>query len=30
MKLADEAGLLPDAELAQHRADAWLTTVGLA
>ena len=29
MRLADEAGLLPDAELAGHRADAWLTTVGL-
>ncbi|MDY7090508.1 MAG: dihydrodipicolinate synthase family protein [Actinomycetota bacterium] len=29
MRLADEAGLLPDAELAEHRAGAWLTTVGL-
>ncbi|MBM2621001.1 dihydrodipicolinate synthase family protein [Actinoplanes sp. LDG1-06] len=30
MELADEAGLLPDAELAERRADAWLTTVGLS
>jgi len=28
MRLADDAGLLPDAELAAHRANAWLTTVG--
>ncbi|MET0491896.1 MAG: DUF993 family protein [Actinoplanes sp.] len=27
--LADAAGLLPDAELAAHRARAWLTTVGV-
>ncbi|MCO8271030.1 dihydrodipicolinate synthase family protein [Actinoplanes sp. TRM 88003] len=30
MRLADEAGLLPDAALAENRADAWLKTVGLA
>jgi dihydrodipicolinate synthase/N-acetylneuraminate lyase len=29
IRLADEAGVLPDAELATHRAQAWLTTVGL-
>ena len=29
MRLADEAGLLPDADLAARRAGAWLTTVGL-
>nr|WP_245736412.1 dihydrodipicolinate synthase family protein [Micromonospora pattaloongensis] len=29
-RLADAAGLLPDAELAAHRARAWLTTVGVA
>lgn len=29
MRLADEAGLLPDADLAGHRAKAWLTTVGM-
>lgn len=28
MRLADQAGLLPDADLATHRATAWLTTVG--
>ncbi|MGS2617761.1 dihydrodipicolinate synthase family protein [Micromonospora sp. LZ34] len=28
-RLADTAGLLPDAELAAHRARAWLTTVGV-
>ncbi|MEV1287157.1 dihydrodipicolinate synthase family protein [Micromonospora sp. NPDC049679] len=28
-RLADAAGLLPDAELAAHRARAWLTTVGV-
>ena len=27
--LADAAGLLPDADLAAHRARAWLTTVGV-
>jgi hypothetical protein len=26
---ADAAGILPDADLAAHRAEAWLTTVGL-
>lgn len=30
MHLADDAGLLPDAEMASHRARAWLTTVGLS
>nr|WP_296066601.1 DUF993 family protein [uncultured Actinoplanes sp.] len=30
MRLADDAGLLPDAGLATHRARAWLTTVGLS
>jgi hypothetical protein len=30
LRLADAAGILPDAELAAHRAQAWLTTVGLA
>ena len=30
MRLADEAGILPDADLANARARAWLTTVGLA
>jgi hypothetical protein len=30
MRLADGAGLLPDAELATHRARAWLATVGLS
>ena len=30
LRLADAAGLLPDAELAAHRARAWLTTVGVA
>jgi hypothetical protein len=29
-RLADAAGVLPDAELAAHRARAWLTTVGVA
>jgi hypothetical protein len=29
LRLADAAGLLPDAELAAHRARAWLTTVGV-
>jgi hypothetical protein len=29
MRLADEAGILPDADLATHRANAWLTTVGM-
>ncbi|MEV4343797.1 DUF993 family protein [Actinoplanes sp. NPDC049596] len=29
MRLADEAGILPDADLAAHRAQAWLTTVGM-
>ncbi|MFF5288067.1 DUF993 family protein [Paractinoplanes globisporus] len=29
MRLADEAGILPDADLATARARAWLTTVGL-
>lgn len=29
MRLADQAGILPDADLATHRAQAWLTTVGL-
>jgi len=29
MRLADEAGILPDADLAAARAQAWLTTVGL-
>jgi hypothetical protein len=29
MRLADEAGILPDADLAAARAKAWLTTVGL-
>jgi len=29
MRLADEAGVLPDADLAHERARAWLTTVGL-
>ncbi|GIF26053.1 hypothetical protein BJ973_003322 [Actinoplanes tereljensis] len=29
MRLADEAGILPDADLAAARARAWLTTVGL-
>ena len=29
LPLADAAGVLPDAELAAHRARAWLTTVGL-
>jgi hypothetical protein len=28
-RLADAAGVLPDAELAAHRARAWLTTVGV-
>jgi hypothetical protein len=30
LRLADAAGLLPDADLAAHRAGAWLTTVGVA
>jgi Protein of unknown function (DUF993) len=30
LRLADAAGLLPDAELAAHRARAYLTTVGVA
>ncbi|MEU4237261.1 DUF993 family protein [Actinoplanes sp. NPDC026619] len=30
MRLADEAGILPDADLAAARAQAWLTTVGLS
>ncbi|SNY54345.1 DUF993 family protein [Paractinoplanes atraurantiacus] len=30
MRLADEAGILPDADLATHRAGAWLTTVGMS
>ncbi|WP_051807623.1 DUF993 family protein [Actinoplanes subtropicus] len=30
MRLADQAGILPDAELATARARAWLTTVGLS
>jgi hypothetical protein len=30
IRLADAAGLLPDADLATHRANAWLTTVGMA
>ncbi|GAA0529807.1 dihydrodipicolinate synthase family protein [Paractinoplanes ferrugineus] len=29
MRLADDAGILPDADLAAARAAAWLTTVGL-
>jgi hypothetical protein len=29
MRLADDAGILPDADLATARARAWLTTVGL-
>jgi hypothetical protein len=29
IRLADAAGLLPDAELAAHRTRAWLTTVGM-
>lgn len=29
MRLADEAGILPDADLAAARSRAWLTTVGL-
>ncbi|WP_433292579.1 DUF993 family protein [Actinoplanes sp. CA-030573] len=29
MRLADQAGILPDADLASARARAWLTTVGL-
>ena len=29
LRRADAAGVLPDAELAAHRARAWLTTVGL-
>ena len=29
LRLADAAGVLPDADLAAHRARAWLTTVGL-
>jgi hypothetical protein len=29
MRLADEAGILPDADLADARARAWLTTAGL-
>jgi hypothetical protein len=29
LRLADAAGLLPDADLAAHRARAWLTTVGM-
>ncbi|MCU7727421.1 dihydrodipicolinate synthase family protein, partial [Actinoplanes sp. KI2] len=29
MRLADQAGILPDADLATTRARAWLTTVGL-
>lgn len=29
-RLADAAGVLPDAELAAHRARAWLSTVGVA
>ncbi|HEX8348089.1 MAG TPA: dihydrodipicolinate synthase family protein [Actinoplanes sp.] len=29
-RLADAAGVLPDADLAAHRARAWLTTVGVA
>ncbi|MFC4108667.1 dihydrodipicolinate synthase family protein [Micromonospora zhanjiangensis] len=29
LRLADAAGLLPDADLAAHRARAWLTTVGV-
>jgi hypothetical protein len=30
LRLADAAGLLPDADLAAHRARAWLTTAGVA
>lgn len=30
LRLAEAAGIVPDAELAAHRARAWLTTVGLA
>jgi len=30
LRLADAAGVLPDAELAAHRARAWLITTGLA
>jgi hypothetical protein len=30
LSLAGPAGILPDPELAAHRAQAWLTTVGLA
>jgi hypothetical protein len=30
MRLADDAGLLPDAEMASHRARAWLSTVGVS
>ncbi len=30
LRLADAAGLLPDADLAAHRARAWLTTTGVA
>ena len=29
-ELADAAGVLPDADLAAHRARAWLTTVGVS
>ncbi|AGZ41936.1 DUF993 family protein [Actinoplanes friuliensis] len=29
LRLADAAGLLPDADLAAHRARAWLTTAGV-
>jgi len=29
IRLADAAGVLPDADLAAHRARAWLTTVGV-
>nr|WP_246614194.1 DUF993 family protein [Actinoplanes bogorensis] len=29
MRLADQAGLLPDADMATRRANAWLTTIGL-
>jgi hypothetical protein len=29
IRLADAAGILPDADLAAHRTRAWLTTVGL-
>jgi hypothetical protein len=29
IRLADAAGLLPDADLAAHRTKAWLTTVGM-